>query len=250
LGLQVRRLGNPVAWRDQLGRTHLFVVATGLGGWSASRIVQLRQDAPDASFEVVRLVPLSWLWNISHLVRALPLPLQDGGMVLPAYFELGFKYPLALRFSAQGDFMGLTRISGQRDLLQPTLLARSATDWVALMRDNRNERRVRASHSDDGGAHWQDLPDPGPANPDASLVGLALTPHQMLLVHNPLASGRTPLVLSRSEDALHWTVQETVAQGGAGSEFSYPSLAWADQALWVSFTDERQAIAWQRYVFR
>ena len=33
LGHGVRRLGNPVAWLDADERLHLFVVATGLGGW-------------------------------------------------------------------------------------------------------------------------------------------------------------------------------------------------------------------------
>ncbi len=42
LGFGVRRLGNPVAWLDTQGRIHLFVVATGLGGWAAGRIVHLR----------------------------------------------------------------------------------------------------------------------------------------------------------------------------------------------------------------
>ena len=43
MGQGVRRIGNPVAWRDAQGRVHLFVVATGMGGWAASRVVQLRQ---------------------------------------------------------------------------------------------------------------------------------------------------------------------------------------------------------------
>ena len=78
LGFGLRRLGNPVAWRDGQGRTHLFVVATGLGGWAAGRILHLRQDAPQQAFHPLGVLPLSWLWNTSHLVRAMPLPLADG----------------------------------------------------------------------------------------------------------------------------------------------------------------------------
>jgi hypothetical protein len=71
LGFGLRRLGNPVPWRDAQGRTHLFVVATGWGGWAASRILHLRQRGPDSAlqFEPVRILPLSWLWNTSYLVR-------------------------------------------------------------------------------------------------------------------------------------------------------------------------------------
>lgn len=249
LGFGLRRLGNPVAWRDAQGRIHLFVVATGLGGWAAGRILQLRQDAPGEPFQSLRVLPLSWLWNTSHLVRAMPLPLADGGMVLPAYFELGAKYPIALRFDTDGRFRGMVRMSQRRDLLQPTLLMRSETQWLALMRDNRPERRLRAAQTEDGGLHWQDLPDPGLANPDASAVGISLQPGVMMLAHNPHAESRAQLALSRSSDGLHWTQLDLLAQGGERSEYSYPSMTWADGSLWVSYTEQRQAIAWQRFIF-
>ena len=249
LGHGLRRIGNPVAWRDAQGRTHLFVVATGLGGWAAGRILQLRQDAPQAAFQPLRVLPLSWLWDTSHLVRAMPLPLVDGGMVLPIYFELGLKYPLALRFDAAGEFRGMVRMSRRGHLLQPTLLMRSETEWLALLRDNSAQRQLRAVQTQDGGRHWQDLPEPGLPNPDASVAGLSLRPDLMFLAHNPRAESRAQLALSRSGDGWRWTQQELLAQGGERSEYSYPALAWADGSLWVSYTEQRQAIAWQRFVF-
>lgn len=255
LGFGLRRLGNPVAWRDAEGRIHLFVVATGLGGWAAGRILHLRQpkagqDFEQLSFEPVRVLPLSWLWNTSHLVRAMPLPLSDGGMMLPVYFELGLKYPVALRFDATGDFRGMVRMSRRGHLLQPTLLMRSETDWLALTRDSSAARQVQAVATADGGRHWQDLPAPALPNPDASLVGLGLQQELMLLVHNPRPEGRAELALSLSTDGgAHWRAVQALAQGAAGSEFSYPSMAWADDALWVSYTDQRRAIAWQRFTF-
>ncbi len=249
LGHGLRRLGNPVAWRDAQGRTHLFVVATGLGGWAAGRILHLRQDAAQQLFVPLRTLPLSWLWNTSHLVRAMPLPLADGGMVLPVYFEIGIKYPVVLRFDAAGEFRGMVRMSQRRNLLQPTLLARSETEWLALMRDHRPERKVRAALTRDGGLSWQDLPDLGAHNPDASVVGLALGPQQLYLAHNPRIESRAQLALSASRDGLEWTAQEMLAQGVTRDEFSYPSLAWADGSLWVSYTEQRKAIAWQRFIF-
>jgi len=249
LGFGLRRLGNPVAWRDGQGRIHLFVVATGLGGWSAGRILQLRQDAPQEPFRPLRVLPLSWLWNISHLVRAMPLPLADGGMMLPVYFELGRKYPLALRFDAQGEFRGMLRMSRRGDLLQPTLLMRSATEWLALLRDNSAARSLHATHTTDGGLHWQDLPDPGMPNPDASVVGLSLQPGLMFLAHNPRPESRAQLALSQSGNGLRWRQLELLAQGDERSEYSYPSMAWVDGSLWISYTEQRQGIAWQRFTF-
>ena len=250
----LRRLGNPVAWIDRQQRIHLYVVATGWGGWAASRILHLRQVGnlgvePDKAieFQTQGLLPLSWLWNISHLVRNSPLPLQDGGMVLPAYFELGMKFPLALRFDAEGDYRGMVRISAQRDLLQPALLPRSPTDWLALMRDSGSDKRIRVAQTRDAGQHWEDRPNLLLRNPDAALATIALAPGQLLMAHNPRENSRAILDLSCSSDGLNWSQLDSIQQDPLGGEHSYPALAWADNSLWLTFTDQRQSIAWRRY---
>ena len=251
LGFGLRRLGNPVAWLDASGRLHLFVVATGWGGWAAARILHLVQSSADntlAQLELqpVRVLPLSWLWNTSFLVRNSPLPLADGGMVLPVHFELGIKVPFALRFDRQGEFLGMVRMSQHPYMLQPALLAQSATQWTALLRDIRPNGRITAVQTLDGGQHWRDLPDLALVNPDAAVAALALAPGQMVLAHNSSPASRELLDLSTSADGVQWRTVQPLAQGAGGDEFSYPALAWADGALWVSYTDQRRSIAWQR----
>ena len=252
LGYGLRRLGNPVAWLDGSGRIHLFVVATGWGGWAASRILHVRQSSPtqslpDLAFEPVRTPALSWLWNTSYLVRNAPLPLSDGGMVLPVHFELGIKVPAALRFDARGAFQGMVRLSQEKHWLQPTLLAPTPQHWLALMRDERPQGKIGVAESWNAGQHWSDLPDLPLDNPDAAVAALLLAPAQMVLAHNASSSGRARLDLSHSADGLHWSLLGTLAQGGADAEFSYPSLAWVDGSLWVSYTVDRQRLAWQRW---
>lgn len=252
LGFGVRRLGNPVAWLDADQKVHLFVVATGLGGWAASRVLHLRQSsagtgAAELAFEPVRMLPLSWWWNTSFLVRTAPLPLTDGGMVLPIHFELGIKYPVALRFDGKGELQGLVRMSQRTHVLQPTLVMQAETQWLALMRDQRPQGRVAVAQTLDGGQHWQDLPDLALVNPDASVAGLGLAPGRMVLAHNDSPHSRTLLNLSQSADGQAWTTVQRLAQGTEGQEFSYPALAWGDGSLWVSYTDQRKRIAWQRY---
>ena len=251
LGFGVRRLGNPVAWVDGQGRIHLFVVATGLGGWAAARIVHLRQREPQSSldsnaFEVLQPLPLSWLWNTSFLVRAAPMALQDGGMVLPVHFELGIKYPVALRFDAEGSFQGMVRMSRRTYVLQPTLLPVSDVHWLALMRDQRPDGKVTAVETRDGGRSWTDLPDLHLDNPDAAIAGLSLAPGELVLAHNSSPHSRTTLDLSRSSDGTDWTLLQRLAHGENPAEFSYPAIIWAEGQGWVSYTDRRQRIAWQR----
>jgi hypothetical protein len=252
LGYGLRRLGNPVVWRDRQGRMHLYVVATGWGGWAASRVLHLRQSSAsarldDLTFEPLRTLPLSWLWNTSFLVRNAPLPLQDGGMVLPLHFELGLKVPALVRVDADGDFVGVERLSARNYLLQPSLLPLSATQWVALMRDERPNGHVTAARTDDGGQHWVDLPDLPLGNPDAAVAAIALSPGNNLLAYNPTPEGRARLDLRSSCNGVDWQPLTTLAQGGADAEFSYPALAWADGALWISYTVDRATLSWQRY---
>lgn len=70
-------------------------------------------------FEALRVLPLSWMWNTSHLVRTAPLPLADGGMVLTVHFELGMKYSVALRFDASGELRGMVRMSNRKSFCSP-----------------------------------------------------------------------------------------------------------------------------------
>jgi predicted neuraminidase len=255
LGFGLRRLGNPVAWLDGSGRMHLFVVATGWGGWAASRILHLRQSTADSTlaelaFEPVRVLPLSWLWDTSHLVRNAPLPVEDGGMVLPMHFELGIKYPVALRFDRDGAFQGLTRMSQRAHLLQPSLVAQSPLQWLALMRDVRPNGKIGVAQTSDGGKHWADLPDLALDNPDAAVAAIAAGDGSMLLVHNPSVDSRSALDLSRSTDGLRWERVKALEQGTPPAEFSYPAMAWVDGSLWVSYTAGRKRIAWQRFGVR
>jgi len=253
LGFGSTRLGNPVPWLDQEGRVHLFVVATGLGGWAAGRIVHLRQRDAAAigqphGFAVQQVLPLSWLWNYSFLVRNTPLSLRDSGMVLPAYFEMGDPgFPVALRFDAQGRMRNMVRMGQSRKTIQPSLLSLSDTHWLALQRDTSGQRKIQVSETRDAGAHWQDAPNLDLPNPDASIATLQLPDGTMLLAHNTSSEGRHVLGLSASVDGVRWTPLLTVAQGSAGTEYSYPSLVWTGQHVVLSYTDQRRQIAWQRF---
>ena len=258
LGHGLRRLGNPVSWLDQSGKIHLFVVATGWGGWAAGRILHVRQSdsginptAPE--FASPKILPLSWLWNTSYLVRGAPMPLADGGMILPVYFELGIKYPVALRFDARGDFKGMTRISHRTNTLQPNLVAVGESHWLALMRDNRIDGHVAIAQTTNAGQDWQDVPQTQLINPDTSVAALALAPDRLLLAHNSSPRSRQVLDLSQSRNGMDWTLANNLARGDKNgeisAEFSYPSIAYADGSVWVAYTENRSRIAWQRFSF-
>lgn len=274
LGVAVRRIGNPVAWRDPDGRLHLYVVATGLGGWAASRVVHLVEAVPQpvhhawrfVAERVMPLMPLATWFNTSTLVRAVPQPLQDGGALLPLYFELGTKYAMAVRVGPQGQLRDIRRLSERRDVLQPTLVAVSETQAWAFMRDSGPHARVAWTQTGDAGLQWHDQPDAEAGNPDSSLAAVRLPSGEVLVAHNPVPERRSVLLLSRVRDPQQPWSPTVLVKGEAGSEYSYPSMLWLDGApaelaqrkaaargpvtseVWVSYTDQRQAISFARLV--
>ncbi|MFM7697128.1 MAG: exo-alpha-sialidase [Limnohabitans sp.] len=253
LGKGILHLGNPVAWVDQRQRLHLFVVGTGLGGWAAARVLHLRQTASSSSsaaapaFEVVGQLPLGWLWNLSHLVRHAPLLLADGGMVLPLHFELGGHYPAFAWFSADGEFQGLRRLTGVHQALQPAPVALDGNHWLAYLRTLAPRDKLQVLASTDAGQHWQLQPELSLSQQDTAVASLRLPTGEWMLARNPLERGRTQLVMHHSRDGLHWSPPITLAEDGPGSEYSYPSLAWSEDRLWLTYTHLRQGIAWQRW---
>jgi len=253
LGYGVRRIGNPVAWTDRDGRIHLYVVATGLGGWAAARIAHLVSRDHGKSFHVRRVLPTSPLFNTSALVRTAPLALSDGGWWLPVYFEIGNKYPMLMAFDAEGNPTSLARIGHSTSALQPSIVAVSKDEVRAVMRDDSNQQLVQHASSRDGGATWQDLPALDLPNYSTSVAAIRLSSGQFLMLHNHVeggASARSLLRLSISQDMRTWRKIADIARGPAGDEFSYPSMEQVGDELHVTYTWQRQAIAHHRYRIR
>ena len=250
LGFGVRRIGNPVAWTARDGTVNLFVVATGMGGWAASRVVHLVSADQGLRFTPRRILQMSPMFNTSALVRSAPLALPEGGWWLPVYFELGIKYPMIMAFDELGDPRWLTRIGARTTTLQPTIVALSDSHAHAWMRDASDERRVQQATTSDGGVSWQDLPPLDLPNYSTSLAALRLSGGGFLLLHNhvvPGGSDRNMLRLSASSDARNWTPVLDVARGAPGREFSYPTLQQVGEELHVTYTSHRTAIAHHVY---
>jgi len=250
LGFGVRRIGNPSVWTAPDGRVHVFLVATGLGGWAAGRVLQLASDDGARHFSVQRVLPLTPLANTSVLVRSNPVGLDDGGWLLPAYFELRNKYPLVVAFDAGGTPRWLSRIGRSTTALQPALLPVSGRELRAVMRDIGPSQRVQQAVSHDAGRHWEDLPALGIPNRDDSVAALRLANGGYVMLNNDTLPGGSPrqwLRLSTSADAQRWTPVLDVQRGVAGDEFSYPAVQQLGSQLHVTWTAQRRAIGHQVY---
>lgn len=251
LGFGVRRVGNPAAWYADDGQVHLYVVATGLGGWAASRVVHLVSPDEGETFAVRRVLPLAPFFNTSALVRTNPVGMADGGWWLPLYFELGNKYPMLMSFDRRGEPRWVSRIGSSTTALQPAIAPVSGLEVRAWMRDIGEERRVQQAISRDGGVSWEDLPSMAIPNDDNSVAVLRLSGGGYVMLHNDRTvaggSARSVLRLSHSVDAKRWVHDHDVVSGDRTAEFSYPSVQQVGNELHVTYTAQREGIAHHVY---
>nr|WP_315249608.1 sialidase family protein [uncultured Duganella sp.] len=250
LGHGVRRIGNPVAWTGADGTVHLYVVATGLGGWAASRVVQLQSNDEGVTFKVRRVLPMSPVFNTSVLVRSSPVELAGGGWWLPVYFEIGHKYPMLVSFDANGDPQRLTRIGARTRSLQPTLVPMSNTEVRAWMRDaTKDNSVVQQAVSHDSGVTWEDMGPTTIRNLGTSLAVLRLSSGNLLMLRNDgtdKETARSTLTLSQSVDGHTWQEVTDIVSGQPGDEFSYPAMYQLGDELHITYTYQRRAIAHHR----
>jgi predicted neuraminidase len=244
----VRKVGNPVLSCDAAGRFHLWYVSTSLGGWSTSALNhRISQDGGLTWSRAERLVTAPF-FNLSTLVRTLPLPLIDGGFILPSYHELFTKHGEMIRLAPQGTVLNKQRLPAGRPLLQPAVAPISEKgELLALMRNDGREPRLIAvaSFREDEG-RWlarQYLPI---ANPNSSLALLRLKDGRMLMACNPIPEGRYSLSLFLSSDlGLSWQETFIVENSPVKTcEYSYPTLLQdKDGMIHLVYTWNRRKIA-------
>lgn len=157
-GKFVKKLGNPVIFADSLGRVHLFVVGTSLGGWATSRIYWLIFEANLRDLRFIKELTLSPFLNTSFLVRSPAILGTRGDFLLPIYFELGHKYPLFLHFDAEGRIAAKIAPTRQPNLLQPSLAPLDSHRVLTVYRNKGGERPMQASVCDFLGGFCATLP--------------------------------------------------------------------------------------------
>lgn len=250
----IKMLGNPTLFRSSLGEIHLFVVGVSFGGWATSKIYHYISKDDGASFEYKQRLDLGMLLNLSHLVRAQPIALQDGGFYLPIYHELADKYPIIVRFDKEGnvlDDIKTTSLSGQ---LQPSLLPLSSTECLAVFR-NYYDKPMNMQYCFKGGLEWG-KPFPSNIINEGNSIALFGIGEEVFLVHNTREKtpeeSRGTLVLSQLIDN-QWkklTILD-VAQGkrerGKSVEVSYPTAISDGEWIDIVYTYNRSHIAHIRF---
>ena len=123
--------------------------------------------------------------------------------------------------------------------IQPSILLLGGGRLLALGRTRSGT--LFEVESADGGANWSPLRSGTVPNPSSGTDAVTLADGRHLLVCNPVATGRTPLVIAESRDGRAW--RDVVALETFPGEYSYPAIIQApDGLVHVTYTFLREAI--------
>lgn len=225
----LRKLGNPVAGRDRAGRLCLFFVSVSVGGWAGSAINLTTSEDEGETWSSPRRLIASPFFNISTLVKGVPLLLSDGTTALPVYHEFLGKFGEMLRVDVEGRVIGKTRLSWGKSSLQPVIVPRSGTEAVAFMRYAGDPpARILMTRTGDAGAHWSEPVKTALPNPDSAVASVLLAGGALLLAFNNAEANRESLSLALSVDfGERWRIArelegESLAPRAPVAEYSYP----------------------------
>jgi predicted neuraminidase len=242
----IKKVGNPVPVLDSQGRLQLFYVSVSMGGWATSTLNRMVSTDNGHSWGPASKIITSPFFNLSTLVRTHAVQLADGGFLLPAYHELARKFGELLQFDKDGKLVRKIRMNAEGKNLQPAVVAYSATDAFALLRNSGPSRQLLLQQTHDGGASWTAIQDLSAKNPDSAIAVERMPDGRLIMAHNPRTDGRSELALSVSPDGKNWE-KVKVIENTRGMEFSYPTLLVNDEIMDLVYTWERSEIRHVRF---
>ncbi|HEX3111325.1 MAG TPA: sialidase family protein [Thermoanaerobaculia bacterium] len=224
----VKSIGNPVLYHDRHDYK-LFFVAVVTGGWSGGTICM--KSSPDlVHWSAPVHVVSSPVFDLGMLVRAAPVPFDDGTIALPIYHQLNAKWSAIARVDSEGHVLDIARIADPRPLLQPWLVPTSPTDAYAFLRFSHPHKpfAVTMSKTHDAGAHWSDVVPTPLVHRDSQVSSVLLGDNSLLVFYNGSAWDRRDLSVARTIDGgMHWSWPYHVEHDTTGNdivrrEYSYP----------------------------
>ena len=205
----IRKLGNPVVALTPDKRLWLFYVSVSVGGWALSGVNVMYSDDLGQTWSTPRRLVTSPFFNVSTLVRGVPVFHRDGSIGLPVYHEFIGKFAEYLYLDRNGRVVEKFRISKGSTALQPTVVPFGEYSAVALLRNSTNlSAHVLASRTADGGRSWSAPEAVTPKNQDSSLAAIRTGERRntILVALNNLGLGRFRLSLYETEASLRrWT---------------------------------------------
>lgn len=230
----IRRIGNPVAFKPTDEALWLVYVSTSLGGWSTSALNLSMSSDQGETWTPPRRLITSPFFNMSTLVKGPAVRHGNGGLSLPAYHEMAAKFSEIVHLSPVGEVTDKTRLSEGRLAIQPVVVPTSPTRAIGLMR-NVELDGILQTQTEDTGARWSAPTRIRLPNPNAALSLTCAPDGALLLAFNDDARTKENLSLAYSADGgQSWRTFYVVERyepaktpplpEGVPPQFSYPWL--------------------------
>jgi predicted neuraminidase len=201
LGHAVRTVGNPVIFRHPDGGYGLLHPSVTLGGWAGACLNLLRSD-DGCRFGPPKRLTASPFFNLSNIVKAPPIALDDGTLALPAYHECMGGFGEMLFVNADGDVTDKARMGAfLRTAIQPWPVVLDDKRAVAFCRSlGKSTNRIFRTETRDAGRHWSKIETLDLPNPDSAVAATQLPEGRIGLVFNDHERDRYTLNLAVSDD--------------------------------------------------
>ena len=224
----IKKLGNAVIFPDRGGGLWMIYVSVSLGGWSGSALNVKSSRDEGRTWSGSQRLTLNPFFNLSSLVRNKPIYASDGRIGLPVYHEMALKYPQMLWLipGADGTIEDyrVRSLASEPGLLQPALVPLGGDRVLMMLRDNRDQRNLYTSFSEDNGWTWSEAEPSELPNPDAAFDALRLRDGRILLAYNHSDTDRENLRLAVSADQGRTWRTSAVLEQAVDQEYSYPNL--------------------------
>jgi predicted neuraminidase len=175
-------------------------------------------------------------------IKNKPVMLPDGTLLCPSSSEHnGWRVHMEMTRDLGSTWTKTDALNDGEEFaaIQPTILFHPGNRLQALCRSRQGH--ITECWSEDGGKTWDAMKATQLLNPSAGVDGVTLKDDRHLLVYNPVARGRTPLVVGLSKDGKEW--QTVLTLENQPGEYSYPAIIQADDGLvHITYTWKREKI--------
>lgn len=234
---------NPVLFRERAGRLFLFYKA-GPSPQTWSGFYRTLTNVSSGSWSEPAILPAGILGPAKNK----PLQLRSGRIVSGTSVESYRAWSAWAELSDDGGSSwrraGPASVPGEaRGVIQPALFEAADGRLRMLLRSTGRIGRICVADSTDEGETWTAATPTELPNPNSGIDAVRLADGRVVLCHNPTTQGRTPLVLSISEDDGGSWRRSAVLESEPG-EYSYPAVIQAsDGSVHATYTWRRQRIA-------
>jgi predicted neuraminidase len=251
---------NPVLFKDQTGKIHLFFkVGKNVATWRTWIITSDDQGVTWSHPEV--LIPGDSSGR--GPVKNKPIVLSDGSWLAPASIECGWWEAFVDRSRDEGKSWqasnlirmdksmfvegDINTIPEGHGVIQPTLWESDPGKIHMLLRSSCGN--ICRSDSDDYGQSWSSIYRTDLPNNNSGIDVVKLKNGTLVLAYNPTSTRgvRTPLTLSSSQDnGKSWSYLVTLENDSKTidkqAEFSYPAIIETNSGVAVTYTWKRKNI--------